>query len=69
MPLQLQQVLEEKVVGSSTPVTTKETSKVKPICEHGSNKCYGQYEESDACEFCKHLQDSHHMLVGKSGWL
>ena len=66
---QLQHVLEEQVVESSTLVTAKETSKEKPICGHGSNSGYGTYEENDVWDFCKHLQGSHHILVGNSGWL
>ena len=62
-------MLEEKVAESSTPMTTKDTSKMKPICGNGSNNGYGPYEEDDACTFFNHLQNSHHMPVGKSGWL
>ena len=65
----LHQVLDEKFAKISTPVTTKYTSKMKPVCGHGSNNGYGPYEEDDACAFCKHLQYSHHMPVGKSGWI
>lgn len=25
--------------------------------------------EDDACEFCKHIKEAHHMPVDKSGWL
>ena len=43
MCLQLQHVLEEQVDESSTPMATKDTSKMKPICGHGSNNGYGPY--------------------------
>jgi len=56
MHLQLQHVLEEQVVESSTPVIAKDTSKMKPICGHGSHISYGPYGENDACAFCNHLQ-------------
>lgn len=69
MCLQLKHVLEEQVGESSTLVTEKETSKVKPICGYVSNIVYGPYEENYACAFFQHLQDSDHMHVCKSGWL
>lgn len=63
-------MLEEQVAKSSTPVPARETSRMKSICGHGSNNGYGPYEEDDACEFCKHLQEAHHdMPVDKSGWI
>lgn len=65
----LQQVLDEKVVESATLAPTKETSKMKPVCAHGSNSVFGPYVEDDACEFCKHLQEAHPMEVDKIGWL
>ena len=69
MRLQLQHVLEEQVAEIYTLVPTRETSKMKPTYGHHSNSGYGPYEEDDACAFCKHLQEAHHMLVDKSGWL
>ena len=52
MRLQLQQVLEEKIDESSTPLIAKDISEVKPICGYGSNRGYGPYVENDACAFC-----------------
>lgn len=69
MQLQFQHVLEEQVVESSTPVLARETSRMKLVCGHGSNNGYGPYKEDDACNFCKHIQEAHHILVDKSGWL
>ena len=37
MCLHLQHVLEEQVAEIFTPVTAKDTSKMKPICGHGSH--------------------------------
>lgn len=62
-------MLDEQVTESSSHVLASETSKMKLVCGHGSNSGFGPYVEDVACEFCKHLQESHHMLVDKSGWL
>ena len=69
MRFQMQQVLDEKVVESSTTAPTRETSKMKPVCDHGSNSGFGENMKIDACQFSKHLQETHHMPEDKSGWL
>lgn len=62
-------MLKEKFAEISTPKAAKNSSKMKPICGHGPNTCYGPYVENDACNFGQHLKDSNYMHVGKSGWI
>ncbi len=65
----LHQGLDEQVAESSTPTPTRESFRMRPVCGHGSNSGFGPYVEDVACDFCKHLQEAHHMSVDKSGWL
>lgn len=60
-------MLKEKVGESSVLKGANNSSKMKPICGHGSNTRYRPYVENDGCDFCKHLKDSPYMLVGRSG--
>jgi len=65
----LQKVLDEQVAEISNLVLARETSRLKPVCGHGSKNGFGPYVEDVACAFFKHLQEAHHIPVDKSGWL